>query len=196
MILVKSLRERIFLFKKRRIRNKAKNKMPITKARKQEIINELKDKVSRQKGMVFADFAGLKVKDITELKKRLAENGAEFKVAKKTLMGVVFDEEKIGVDPKDLNGEVALVLGYADEVSPARVVYEFSKENKSIKILGGYLENRLIGIDDVIALAKLPNRKQLLANLVGTLSAPARNLACVLQGNIRGFVYILSQVKK
>jgi large subunit ribosomal protein L10 len=170
--------------------------MAISKDKKKEIVKSLGEKVAKQKAMVFADFTGLKVKDLSDLKKKLHESGAEFKVAKKTLMTIVFKDKNIAADPKKMQGEVALVMGYADEVSPARVVYEFSKTNKNIKILGGYLENKEIGLAEVQALAMLPSRQQLLANMVGSLSSPARNFAYVLQANITGLVRALSQIKK
>jgi len=111
-------------------------------------------------------------------------------------MTIVFKDKKIAADPKKMQGEIALVMGYSDEVSPARVVYEFSRTNKFIKILGGYLENKEIGLSEVQALAMLPSRQQLLANMVGSMSSPARNFAYVLQANITGLVRALSQIKK
>lgn len=170
--------------------------MAISKTKKVEIVKELGEKIARQKAMVFADFTGLKVKDLTVLKARLAACKAEFKVAKKTLMGIVFKEKDIDVDPASMSGEMALVIGYEDEVSPAKIVYGFTKENKNIKIVGGYLENKPISVEQVVALAKLPTRPQLLANLVGSMSSPARGFAHVLQANLKGLVYVLSQVKK
>ena len=158
-------------------------------------MKDLTEKVAKQKAIVFADFTGLKVKDLSTLKAKLKQVGAEFKVAKKTLMNLAFKETNVAVEPSVLTGEVALVLGYADETSAAKITYEFSQVSKNLKILGGYVENRLLGVDEVVALAKLPSKQQLLANLVGTMSAPARGFASVLQGNIRGLVYLLSQIK-
>jgi large subunit ribosomal protein L10 len=169
--------------------------MAISKAKKIEIVKSLGEKVARQKAMVFADFTGLKVKDLNDLKKKLRENGAEFKVAKKTLMTLVFKDKGIATDVKKMAGEVALIFGYSDEVSPAKVVYEFSKTNKNIKILCGYLENKEIALEQVVALAQIPSRQQLLANMVGSLSSPARNFAYVLQANLTGLARVLSLAK-
>ena len=170
--------------------------MPISRAKKEEIVKELGTKLAKQKSIVFADFTGLKVKDLTALKIKLRQNNAEFKVAKKTLMKVAFQEKGIDIDPKTLAGEVALVMGYGDEVAPAKMVYEFSKTNQNIKILGGLLENNALTIAQVNSLAMLPSKQELLAKLVGSISAPSRNLVGVLQGNIRGLVQVLSQIKK
>jgi large subunit ribosomal protein L10 len=169
--------------------------MPISKAKKKEIVKALGEKIAKQKAMVFVDFTGLKVKDLSVLKNTLRASRAEFKVAKKTLLSLAFKEGKIPAEPKEMAGEIALVLGYDDQAAPAKIVYEFSKLNKNIKILGGYLENKMIGASDVLALALLPSRDQLLAKLVGSLSAPARNLAIVMQANLKNLVYVLSKVR-
>ncbi|MFZ3074345.1 MAG: 50S ribosomal protein L10 [Minisyncoccales bacterium] len=169
--------------------------MPISKTKKQEIVKELGDKLGRQKAVVFADFTGLKVKDLAGLKAKLRESGAEFKVAKKTLMKVAFKEKGINIDPKALSGEIALVMGYNDETAPAKTVYEFSRTNQNIKILGGLLEKNALTLEQVLNLAKLPSKQELYAKLVGTMSAPSRNFAGVLQGNIRGLVTVLSKIK-
>lgn len=171
-------------------------RMPISKTKKKEVIKELSDKLARQKALVFADFTGLKVKDLSELKKKLKAGNSEFKVAKKTLMAVAFKDSHIEVEPKTLDGEIALVMGYEDQVVPAKTLYEFSKTNQNIKILGGYMENQPLTIAQVLELAKLPSKTELLGRLVGSMSSPARNFAYVLQANIAGLVTVLSKIKK
>lgn len=170
--------------------------MAVSRAKKEEVVKELGDKLAKQKSIVFADFTGLKVKDLGELKAKLRQSNAEFKVAKKTLMRVAFKEKGIDVDPKGLAGELALVMGYGDEVAPAKLVYEFSKTNENVKILGGLLENNALSVAQVTSLAQLPSKQELLAKMVGSISAPTRNFVGVLQGNIRGLVQVLSQIKK
>lgn len=170
--------------------------MPITKQKKQEIIKELADKLDRQKAAVFADFSGLKVKDLTDLKNKLRQKGAEFKVAKKTLMNLALKQKGIDADTKTMAGEIAMAMGYDDEVSAAKELQEFSKTNPNLKILGGLLENKLIDAAQVLSLALLPSKAELLARLTGSLAAPSRNFAGVLQGNLRGLVQALSQIQK
>jgi len=170
--------------------------MAITKAKKQEVVKEISDKLAKQKAIVFADFTGLKVKDLSNLKKNLKLSVSEFKVAKKTLMAVAFKDQKIDIDPELMPGQVALVFGYKDEVAPARAVYEFSKTNEHVKIIGGYLQGQALSVEQVVALAKLPTREQLLANMVGSMASPIRGFAQVLNGNLRGLVMALSEIQK
>lgn len=170
--------------------------MPLTKLQKTKILDDLRDKVARQKAIVLVGITGLKVKDIAGLRKKLKSAGANIQVLKKTLAEIVFKENKMEFDKRSFKEEIALVFGFEDEVSPAREVYNFSKDNKKFKILGGFLENKFRGKDDIVVLAQIPGRDELLAKLVGSLNAPASGLARVLQGNIKGLVYALSSIKK
>jgi len=170
--------------------------MPQTKQQKQEIIDDLGEKMKGQKVMVFFDFTGLKVKDFSNLRKKIKAAGDSLKVAKKTLFSLALKKEGIEVDFKKMAGEIALVFGYKDEVAPAKAVWQFSQENKNVKILGGFLENKFFEKDKMIELAKLPGKEELLARLVGTISAPISNFVCVLQGNIKGLIVVLNAISK
>jgi large subunit ribosomal protein L10 len=169
--------------------------MALTKTKKQEVVKEVGDKIDNQKAMVFIDFQGTDVKTLTNLRKSLRESGNELKVAKKSLVNVAFQEKNIDVDMNSLEGELGLVFGYEDEISPSKTIYNFSKENKTIKILGGYLDNLYYNAEDTVKLAQIPGREQLLANLVGTMNAPVSNFVGVLGGTIGQFVRVLSQIK-
>ncbi|MDD5145864.1 MAG: 50S ribosomal protein L10 [Candidatus Pacebacteria bacterium] len=169
--------------------------MPLTKEQKKKALEALRDKISKKKSIVFVDFAGLKVKDMSALRKKLRQADSEFKAAKKTLMGIVFKEAKIDADIKKLPGEIALVLGYKDEVTPAKLAWDASKEYQNLKILGGILENKFVGVNQIEALAKLPAREVLLANLVGSLNSPISNLVYALNYNIKGLVYLLNKIE-
>jgi len=170
--------------------------MALTKVQKQKIISDLKEKVDRQKSIVFADFQGLKVKDLTQLRKEMKKNDGELKVAKKTLISKVLQEKKINFDVKKLNGEIVLGFGYQDEISPFKTLYEFSKEHENLKLLGGLVGQEIIEQEKAILLGQLPAREQLLARIVGSISAPLSGIVNVLQGNIKGLVYALSAIKK
>jgi len=170
--------------------------MPLTRDQKQNIINDLESKIEKQKSIVFMDFTGIKVKELAKLREGLKENGSEMKVAKKSLMEIALKNKGVELDSKKLEGEVAMVFGYEDEIAPSKAVYQFSKENQKAKILGGFLENKFYEMADVIKLAELPSKEQLLGMLVGTLSAPATNLVGVLSGNMRKLVFALSQIKE
>ncbi len=172
--------------------------MALTKQQKKEIISDLKDKIDQQKTMVFVDFKGAKVKDIFELRKSLKENDSLFKVSKKTLLRVALEDfnKALAEKVEKLEGELAVIFGFGDEVSPAKEAYNFASDNEKLKILGGFFQDEFIEKEKVIELAKIPSEEQLLGQLVGTMSAPISNFANVLQGNIKGLVCALNAIKE
>lgn len=169
--------------------------MPLNKAQKQIIIENLKEKISKQKAIVFVGITGLKVKEFSELRKKVKEIGGSIQVVKKTLADLAFKANKLDFDKKNFKEEFALIFGFQDEILPAKTAYQFSKGNEKLKILGGFIENQFQASQDMIALAKLPGRSELLARLVGSVSAPPANFVNVLAANLRNLVYILSQIK-
>jgi large subunit ribosomal protein L10 len=171
--------------------------MALTKVQKQKIIEELKEKIDRQKLIIFFDFTGLKVKDLSNLRKKLKKENAELKVAKKTLMAIAFKKlnESIAKNIKKLGGEIALVFGYQDIISPAKTLWQLSKDFPNLKILAGFVENEFKTADEIITLAQLPTREELLAKLVGSIASPISGFVNVLQGNIKGLINVLAKVK-
>lgn len=170
--------------------------MAITKTKKQEILKELADKIDNQKSIVFIDYTGTGVKDLSQLRNSLREKGNELKIAKKTLIGLAFKEKGLELDGESLDGQVAVVFGYEDEISPSKTVFDFGKEHESIKIIGGVLENTFYDAERTMQLAQLPSKNELLARLVGTLNAPVSNFVYVLSGVPKSFVQVLSQINK
>jgi large subunit ribosomal protein L10 len=171
--------------------------MAVTKEKKRKILEKLKEKIGNQKIMIFVDFTGLKSKDLFLLRKKLQESGNDLKVAKKTLINLALREKNLDVvDVKKMIGEIALIFGLSDEILPAKTVFEFSKENKNLKILGGILEKKFVGAEKIEELAKLPSREELLMKLVRSILAPISNFINVLEANIKGLIYALSAIKK
>ncbi len=170
--------------------------MPKTKAQKQKILDDLKNKVARQKAILLVGITGLKVKDLSQLRKKLKSIDANIQVVKKTLAEKVLKENKLDFDKKGMKTEVAFVFAFGDELAPAKMVYQLSKENEALKILAGYIENQPKDADYIITLAQLPTKEELLARLVGTMSAPVSNFVRALNYNIKGLVYLLSTIKK
>ena len=171
--------------------------MAKTKEQKRLIVEELKDKIAKQKAMVFVDFRGLKVKDLSKLRRELKKIDSVFMVAKKTLMKIALEENKMEADPEKMEGEIALVFGFKDEFSPLKAIYNFSKENQNLKVLGGYIESQpeLLASEDIILMGQLPSKQELIGQVVRSISAPVSNFNYVLQANIKGLMRVLAQAK-
>lgn len=185
--------------------------MALTKQQKEKALNDLKDKISKQKSVVFADFSKVNSKDLFDLRKKLKEAGCLLKIGKKTLIRIAFG--RAGVSfwdkiKKNVPGQMALILGIEDEVAPAKISYQFSKTNENFKILGGIFpaeggsanggerRYKFAEKEKVLALATLPSRNELLAKIVDSLSAPISGFENVLIGNTRSLVLVLSKIKK
>jgi len=173
--------------------------MALTRQQKQKSLKDLKEKISKQKSIIFADFSRVNSKDLFSLRKKLKESGCLLKIGKKTLIRIAFGQSGISFWNKIKNnvpGQLALVFGIEDEIAPARISNEFFKKNENFKILGGIFENRFIEKNRVLELASLPSRDDLLAKLVGSLSSPISGFENVLIANTRSLVSILSQLKQ
>ena len=167
----------------------------LTRAQKATLIEELKERLGRKKIAIFSDFRGISVAKLKELRRALKKENAEYKVAKKTLIDRALKDTNLPGDTKKLEGEIGIAFGYGDQVAPAKALLKFAKQNETFKVLGGLLDSTILGAKEVIALAKLPSREALLAQVVGALAGPIKGLATVLQGNMRNLVVVLNQVK-
>jgi len=169
--------------------------MALTKDQKKKTIEDLKEKIDKQKSIVFIDFSKVNSKDTFALRKKLKAAGCVLKVAKKTLLGIAFGKDNAvwkGAE-ESIPGQLAVVFGIKDEMAPAKVTEQFSRES-GIKILGGIFENKFINNAEVIILSKIPSREELLSKLVGSISSPMSGLMNVLQGNIKGLINVLTKI--
>ena len=169
--------------------------MAITRQKKEDILTELIDKFGRSKSIVFADYRGLDVAGISDLRIKLRENDAEMKVAKKTLINLAAKENKIEIDPSSMEGPVAATFSYEDPLSGIQALFKFSKENDKLKLLGGVIDGEPVGPEVIEKYAKLPSHEQLLASFVGSAKSPVSGFVGLLGNVLGGFVRALSAYK-
>jgi large subunit ribosomal protein L10 len=170
--------------------------MAKTKQQKELTLADLSERIAGAKSLVFANFQGLKVKESDELRALCREQNIGYLIAKKTLIAKALKEKGFAVDAKAFQGGVSVLFGKDDEVAPAQVAANFAKTHEAMKLFGGVLEGAIIDSAKVTELAKLPGKKQLLGQLVGTLNAPISGFVNVLAGNLRGLVTVLSAIQK
>jgi large subunit ribosomal protein L10 len=163
---------------------------------KSQAIAEVKGKLSASKGVVLTDYRGLTVGEVTKLRAQLREAGIEYKVVKNTFVKRAADEIGLqGLEPF-LEGPTAVAYGINDPVSPAKILSEFAKTYKALEIKAGILEGKVIGVEGVKALAELPPREVLLAQVLAAMQSPLVGMVNVLQGPIRKMGYALEEVRK
>lgn len=170
--------------------------MAKTKEEKKKIIEELKDCFQRKQSVVFVDFKGLNADNLFKMRNQLKDNGCLLKVIKKTLFDLVlesFKAKEIKEEVDKMEGQIALIFGFEDEITASKIVHKFAKDSEHLKILGGIFSDDFIEESKVVEMAQLPSREELLARFVAVINAPRYGFVNALKGNLRNFVFLLSQ---
>ena len=148
---------------------------------KKQIVAAIAEQFKTAVSGVFVDYCGLTVEEDTQLRNKLREAGVEYKVIKNTLTARAAKEVGFEALEPILNGPTSLAISMTDEVAPAKVIAEFAKTHEQLEIKAGFLDGKVLALDEVKTLAATPNRETLLAKLLGSLNAPISNLARTLQ---------------
>ena len=147
------------------------------------------------KSAVLIDFTGIKVSEVDVLRKTARTNHVKFKVIKNTLAKKALKGSKAEGLSAYFEGSTAIGYSLDSIIDPARVLYNYVRENQKIKIKAGFLEDKVLSFNEVKALAELPSREVLLARLLGTFNAPISNFVNVLAGIPRKLLYALTAVQ-
>lgn len=175
------------------------NQFPMqqTKQQKEALIAEVAEKIKGSKALVFANFKGVSVKNVTLIRQELRKSGSSWQVLKKTLLNLALKDAGVEVDARALEGQVGVAFSQ-DEVAAAKVIADFQKANKDVTfaIEGGALGKKALSVAEVKALAKLPSQDELRAQLVGTLQAPIAGFVRTLSANLSGLVQVLKAIEE
>jgi large subunit ribosomal protein L10 len=166
--------------------------MAKTRAQKEQDLQELSDRMKSAKSVVFTDYRGTTVKNIDAFRRALSKEGVVSKVYKVSLVKKAMEANGIDATALDYKTPVILSLSEEDEVAPARIIKELSKEIKTLGILSGVFDGKFASREQVMVLADLPGKDELRAKLVGTINAPVSGFVNVLAGNIRGLINVLN----
>ncbi|ASJ56761.1 50S ribosomal protein L10 [Brevibacillus sp. HB1.2] len=153
----------------------------VIREEKVQAINEIAAKLRESQTTVVADYRGLTVAQVTELRKQLREAGVEFQVLKNSLTRLATEKESLTELDQYLTGPNALAFSKDDIIAPAKVIAEFAKKNDKLEIKGGVIEGKVVDAEQIKALASLPNREGLLSMLLSVLQAPMRNVALAVK---------------
>ncbi len=166
--------------------------MAKTRQQKEQDLTELTERLKGAKSIVLADYRGTTVKDIDTFRRSLGNEGVVSKVYKISLVKKAFEANNIDATSLDYKTPVILAVSQDDEVAPARIIKNVSKDVKTISILSGVMDGTFATREQVIALAELPSKDQLRGMLVGTINAPVSGFVNVLAGNIRALINVLN----
>jgi large subunit ribosomal protein L10 len=168
----------------------------IAKDCKKYMIKELSDKFRSSPGLFVTDIAGLPNKEMETLRRNLRAAKADYMVVKNSICRLALKELKLDQLNNLIEGTIGIGMGGDDPVLTSKILVNFSRDHKSLKIKGAILEGALIGPDRINELALLPPRQVLLALLIGGIKAPISNLVNLLQANIRNLVSVLNNINK
>jgi large subunit ribosomal protein L10 len=166
----------------------------LTRAQKQEQIEQLRGHLAPAQGLFAMSFAGLTVAEVTELRRKVKEANASYLVVKNTLAHIaVADSPNQGLQ-KLLSGPVAVAFTTSDVVPLAKVLADFSKAHDKLQFRGGLVEGQLLDAKQAQQVATLPSKQELVARLLYILQSPMRRLVVALNWPVRGLAVTLKQV--
>ncbi|MDD6160094.1 MAG: 50S ribosomal protein L10 [Oscillospiraceae bacterium] len=149
---------------------------------KQAIVAALTDTLKEATAGVLVDYKGITVAEDTALRHELRENGVEYSVVKNTL--VRFAANNVGMSELDevLNGTTSMAISKGDPIAPMRIINKYAKQmGDRFNIKAGFMDGKVLPLDDVFALAELPSKEALLGQVLGTMLAPITSLAIVIK---------------
>jgi large subunit ribosomal protein L10 len=159
--------------------------MPTTQ--KEGLVGEIKDRLNEAGSLLLADYRGLTVKEMQELRNELRASGGELKVYKNSLTEIAIRELALPSLDTYLAGPTAIIFTGDDPVAPAKALTVFAKAHQALELKGGLVENQVINAEGVKAIAMLPSREELIAKLLGTMLNPLTGFARVLNGPVEAF---------
>lgn len=148
---------------------------------KKEEVSKLAEKMKEAKLVLLTDYRGINVEDVTSLRTELRNAKAEYKVIKNNITKRALAECGITGLDEVLEGPTAVIMTNEDYLEPTKAIYKFSKENDFYKIKGGVVEGKVLSAEEIITLAKLPSRQDLLSMLAGSLLANISKFAVALE---------------
>ncbi len=147
---------------------------------KKAVVAEITERLKNAQAGVIADYRGLTVAQDTELRKKLREAGVEYSIVKNTLTRFAANEVGLGELDPVLNGPTALATSATDVIAPAKVLVEFAKDNEQLEIKAGFIDGKVIGVDEVKVYASIPSKEVLISKMLGSLQAPVSSLVRAL----------------
>lgn len=167
----------------------------MNKQSKEALVKEFAEKLKVAKAAFLADYRGLNVDQANALRRKLQGVGVEYRVVKNTLLRLAAKDTAVACLDEYLIGPTAIALVNDDPVAPAKALVEFAKLNNIFELKAGMLNGKLLAVNDIKALAELPSRDELIAKMLGSMSAPATNFVGVLAAVPRAFVLALAAIK-
>lgn len=168
----------------------------MNKSEKAVIIEAIRDKSEQASFAAITDFKGMTVEELTGLRVKLREAGGEYHVVKNTLGRIALTDGKHDAIRDKFHENCALAFAFDDPVQVAKALSDFAKQSKLFQLRCASLDGKAMTAEQIDALAKLPNREQLLGQLLGTMNAVPTNFVSLFANIIRGLLYALKAIEE
>lgn len=164
--------------------------MPISRERKEDIVADLAEMLGKSQAIILADYRGLPTPELLNLRNKLRGMKSSLHVAKNTLFELALKQANMPVPTELLEGPTLVAFCNNDIAATAKAINDFYKD-KEVKVKGAIMSGSVLSAEDAVALANLPSREQLLGRLLGTINAPATQVAGVMASGIRQVLYLI-----
>ena len=164
--------------------------------RKLELSEKLAEQLQDAVAIIVADYTGLTVKEMEDVRNSVKEIGATFNVIKNSVVAKAVDGSQWESLKEHLKGTNAYALSFDDPAALAKVLVAKAKDYKKLKVKVGSLDGSIVDAQQIEALSKLPPKEVLVAQLLGTMKAPVTGFVNVLAGNIRQLMYALKAIEE
>ncbi|HLX12482.1 MAG TPA: 50S ribosomal protein L10 [Bacteroidota bacterium] len=167
------------------------------RSEKEQIVAEVTEQLKLAKSMFFADFTGITVEQINELRREFRKSNIDYRVVKNTLARKAL--ESVGgydtVTPK-LSGPTAIAIGYDDPVAPAKIIKKFREKHSKLDVKACVIEHQVFEGSQLDMLAKLPSRAEMIAGILGSIQAPISGVVGAISAVMRDLVYVVDAIEK
>jgi large subunit ribosomal protein L10 len=163
---------------------------------KQQEVETLRTKFSAAKGIVLADFTGVTVAEVSELRRKCREARVEYKVVKNTLAKIAARDADLEGLVDHFDGPIAIALSSVDAVAPARVLAGFVRDYQKLTVKAGYFDGRLYSDTQVAEIANLPPREVLLGQVIGAIQGPISQVVWCIESGLRDVISVIEQAGK
>jgi large subunit ribosomal protein L10 len=160
------------------------------------VVEELTRDIAGSQGVYLADFSGLSVEKITQLRRAFRKSGSRFVVAKNTLAKRAIKGSALEPLSEHFRGPTGIAYSVQDPVAPAKVLADFGKENEGFRIKIAFVQGSVLSQKDVGAIASLPSKEVLVAQAIGIVQSPLRGIVICVNGVMASLVTALEEIRK
>lgn len=167
----------------------------LKKQKKEQVITELKEGFDKAKAIIFTDYRGMTVAELSDLRRSLRNGNFHYRVVKNTLAKIASQGTPVSAAQDSFKGPVGIAISYDDPVMTVKKILGYSKNNEKLKVSSGIIEGRFCTPDELRAVAELPPRNVLLSMLAGTLLAPLSKLAGTINAIVSSFAHAINALR-